>query len=107
MFFLANSVDPFSATFLPVHPKVPIYGFPVSNGLRLAFFQVSKYFSEIFKKLAPEGHAVLVMKKGDQDQGVCRSGEQSALLRSFNIAKLKFTYLPPKIASRQYFKLCC
>ena len=31
---------------------------------------MSKYFSEIFKKLAPEGHAVLVMKKGDQDQGV-------------------------------------
>jgi len=31
---------------------------------------VSKYFSEIFKKLAPEGHAVLVMKKGDHDQGV-------------------------------------
>lgn len=33
-------------------------------------FQVSKYFSEIFKKLAPDGHAVLVMKKGDTDQGV-------------------------------------
>lgn len=32
--------------------------------------QVSKYFSEIFKKLAPDGHAVLVMKKGDTDQGV-------------------------------------
>ena len=30
--------------------------------------QVSKYFSEIFKKLAPYGHAVLVMKKGDMDQ---------------------------------------
>ena len=27
--------------------------------------QVSKYFSEIFKKLVPQGHAVLVMKKGD------------------------------------------
>ena len=33
-------------------------------------FQVSKYFSEIFKKLAPQGHAVLVMKKGEVDQQV-------------------------------------
>ena len=32
--------------------------------------QVSKYFSEIFKKLAPQGHAVLVMKKGELDQQV-------------------------------------
>jgi structural maintenance of chromosome 3 (chondroitin sulfate proteoglycan 6) len=30
--------------------------------------QVSKYFSEIFKKLVPQGHAVLVMKKGEVDQ---------------------------------------
>ena len=36
-------------------------------------FQVSKYFSEIFKKLAPQGHAVLVMKKGEVDQQVCTS----------------------------------
>ena len=65
--------------------KVQIYGFLVSNELKdfWYFFQVSKYFSEIFKKLAPEGHAVLVMKKGDQDQGVGRSVEHSTLHRSF------------------------
>ncbi|XP_053407291.1 structural maintenance of chromosomes protein 3-like [Mercenaria mercenaria] len=39
------------------------------EAIQLTFKQVSKYFSEIFKKLAPEGHAVLVMKKGDTDQG--------------------------------------
>ena len=54
---------------------------------------MSKYFSEIFKKLAPEGHAVLVMKKGDQDQGVGISVEHSTLLRSFNMAELKLTHL--------------
>lgn len=39
------------------------------EAIQLTFKQVSKYFSEIFKKLVPDGHAVLVMKKGDQDQG--------------------------------------
>ncbi|OWF38325.1 structural maintenance of chromosomes protein 3-like [Mizuhopecten yessoensis] len=38
------------------------------EAIQLTFKQVSKYFSEIFKKLAPQGHAVLVMKKGDHEQ---------------------------------------
>ncbi|XP_060076543.1 structural maintenance of chromosomes protein 3-like [Ylistrum balloti] len=38
------------------------------EAIQLTFKQVSKYFSEIFKKLAPQGHAVLVMKKGDNEQ---------------------------------------
>ncbi|XP_052773319.1 structural maintenance of chromosomes protein 3-like [Mya arenaria] len=39
------------------------------EAIQLTFKQVSKYFSEIFKKLAPDGHAQLVMKKGDTDPG--------------------------------------
>lgn len=39
------------------------------EAIQLTFKQVSKFFSEIFKKLVPDGHAVLVMKKGDTDQG--------------------------------------
>lgn len=35
------------------------------EAIQLTFKQVSKYFTEIFKKLVPAGHAVLVMKKGD------------------------------------------
>ena len=35
------------------------------EAIQLTFKQVSKYFTEIFKKLAPQGHAVLVMKRGD------------------------------------------
>ena len=35
-------------------------------------FQVSKYFTEIFKKLVPNGHAVLIMKKGEADQDVSK-----------------------------------
>ncbi|XP_046369014.1 structural maintenance of chromosomes protein 3-like [Haliotis rufescens] len=37
------------------------------EAIQLTFKQVSKYFTEIFKKLAPQGHAVLVMKKGDSE----------------------------------------
>lgn len=39
------------------------------EAIQLTFKQVSKYFSEIFKKLVPQGHAVLVMKKGDGGEG--------------------------------------
>ena len=35
------------------------------------FFQVSRYFTEIFKKLCPQGHGVLVMKKGEIEGDVC------------------------------------
>ena len=35
---------------------------------RVVRFQVSKFFTEIFRKLAPQGHAVLVMKRGDAEQ---------------------------------------
>jgi len=35
------------------------------EAIQLTFKQVSRYFSEIFKKLAPQGHGVLVMKKGE------------------------------------------
>ena len=31
---------------------------------------MSKYFTEIFKKLVPAGHGVLVMKKGESEQEV-------------------------------------
>ncbi|KAI8792516.1 structural maintenance of chromosomes protein 3, partial [Biomphalaria glabrata] len=35
------------------------------EAIQLTFKQVSRYFSEIFKKLVPQGHGVLVMKKGE------------------------------------------
>jgi structural maintenance of chromosome 3 (chondroitin sulfate proteoglycan 6) len=37
------------------------------EAIQLTFKQVSKYFTEIFKKLAPKGDAVLVMKKGEHE----------------------------------------
>ena len=40
----------------------------VNKFMTCDLLQVSKYFSEIFKKLAPQGCAVLVMKKGEVDQ---------------------------------------
>lgn len=39
------------------------------EAIQLTFKQVSKYFSEVFKKLVPQGHATLVMKRENDDSG--------------------------------------
>lgn len=39
------------------------------EAIQFTFKQVSKYFSEVFKKLAPSGHAQLVMKTADGEEG--------------------------------------
>ncbi|XP_071537394.1 structural maintenance of chromosomes protein 3 isoform X2 [Panulirus ornatus] len=38
------------------------------EAIQFTFKQVSKYFSEVFKKLAPQGHAQLVMKSDKDDE---------------------------------------
>lgn len=38
---------------------------------------MSKYFSEVFKKLVPSGHAQLVMKTADGDEGDDGTAEPS------------------------------
>ncbi|XP_063841630.1 LOW QUALITY PROTEIN: structural maintenance of chromosomes protein 3-like [Scylla paramamosain] len=38
------------------------------EAIQFTFNQVSKYFSEVFKKLAPQGHAQLVMKSDNEDE---------------------------------------
>ncbi|XP_042230699.1 structural maintenance of chromosomes protein 3-like isoform X2 [Homarus americanus] len=38
------------------------------EAIQFTFKQVSKYFSEVFKKLAPQGHAQLVMKSDRDDE---------------------------------------
>lgn len=43
----------------------------------LFFFKVSKYFSEVFKKLVPSGHAQLVMRTADGDEGDDGTAEPS------------------------------
>ncbi|XP_063994564.1 structural maintenance of chromosomes protein 3-like [Diachasmimorpha longicaudata] len=39
------------------------------EAIQFTFKQVSKYFSEVFKKLVPTGHAQLVMKTADGEEG--------------------------------------
>ncbi|KAF2361805.1 SMCs flexible hinge [Trinorchestia longiramus] len=39
------------------------------EAIQFTFKQVSKYFSEVFKKLVPQGHAQLVMKTDCDDEG--------------------------------------
>ncbi|KAK4311331.1 hypothetical protein Pmani_017158 [Petrolisthes manimaculis] len=38
------------------------------EAIQFTFKQVSKYFSEVFRKLAPQGHAQLVMKSDNDDE---------------------------------------
>ena len=38
------------------------------EAIQFTFKQVSKYFSEVFKKLVPQGHAQLVMKSDGDDE---------------------------------------
>ncbi|KAK8741258.1 hypothetical protein OTU49_002582 [Cherax quadricarinatus] len=38
------------------------------EAIQFTFKQVSRYFSEVFKKLAPQGHAQLVMKNNKDDE---------------------------------------
>jgi len=52
------------------------------EAIELTFKQVSKYFTEIFKKLVPAGHAVLVMKKADAGEEEDGDGSQEGTSRS-------------------------
>lgn len=53
------------------------------EAIQFTFKQVSKYFSEVFKKLAPQGHAQLVMKS-DQD-------EESEVSKDFDCQEVQRT----------------
>ncbi|KAK3611250.1 hypothetical protein CHS0354_003879 [Potamilus streckersoni] len=78
------------------------------EAIQLTFKQVSKYFSEIFKKLAPQGHAVLVMKKGDQDQGDDEEGSQSQevpLVEQFTGVGIKVSFTGNKAEMRDMQQL--
>ncbi|XP_064630415.1 structural maintenance of chromosomes protein 3-like [Lineus longissimus] len=66
------------------------------EAIQLTFKQVSKYFTEIFKKLAPKGDAVLVMKKGEQEpsEGEDRSQQsgQMPLVEQFTGVGIKVSF---------------
>ncbi|XP_076467825.1 structural maintenance of chromosomes protein 3-like [Babylonia areolata] len=74
------------------------------EAIQLTFKQVSKFFSEIFKKLAPQGHAVLVMKKGEMDQ----QGEDGAtvpLVEQFTGVGIKVSFTGNKAEMRDMQQL--
>jgi len=54
------------------------------------YFKVSKYFSEVFKKLVPSGHAQLVMKTADGDEGDDGTTEPSDSDRFIGVGKKIF-----------------
>jgi len=58
------------------------------EAIQFTFKQVTKYFSEVFKKLVPEGEAKLIMKTADGEEGAGRVSPTVG------------------IASR-YFRKCC
>jgi len=55
--------------------------------MTIFFFKVSKYFSEVFKKLVPSGHAQLVMKTADGDEGDDGTAEPSDSDRFIGVGK--------------------
>ncbi|KAK3095501.1 hypothetical protein FSP39_015420 [Pinctada imbricata] len=62
------------------------------EAIQLTFKQVSKYFSEIFKNLVPQGHAVLVMKKGDTDQQDDEDSQDVPLVEQFTGVGIKVSF---------------
>ncbi|XP_018019666.1 structural maintenance of chromosomes protein 3 isoform X1 [Hyalella azteca] len=46
------------------------------EAIQFTFKQVSKYFSEVFKKLVPQGHAQLVMKTDGDEEGEASEEQQ-------------------------------
>lgn len=76
------------------------------EAIQLTFKQVSKYFSEIFKKLAPQGHAQLVMKKGDTDQGEEEDSQDSVpLVEQFTGVGIKVSFTGNKAEMRDMQQL--
>ncbi|KAL0121068.1 hypothetical protein PUN28_008650 [Cardiocondyla obscurior] len=62
------------------------------EAIQFTFKQVSKYFSEVFKKLVPSGHAQLVMKTADGDEGDDGTAEPSDSDRFIGVGiKVSFT----------------
>lgn len=62
-------------------------------------FKVSKYFSEVFKKLVPSGHAQLVMKTADGDEGDDGTAEPSDSDRFIGVGKRIYIYIKFKYFS--------
>lgn len=52
------------------------------------FVKVSKYFSEVFKKLVPSGHAQLVMRTADGDEGDDGTAEPAESDRFIGVGKI-------------------
>ncbi|XP_071572251.1 structural maintenance of chromosomes protein 3 [Temnothorax nylanderi] len=62
------------------------------EAIQFTFKQVSKYFSEVFKKLVPSGHAQLVMRTADGDEGDDGTAEPSDSDRFIGVGiKVSFT----------------
>lgn len=82
------------------------------EAIELTFKQVSKYFTTIFKKLVPAGHAVLVMKKdtGDDDDEASgsqegSSGGRSHLVEQFTGVGIKVSFTGNKAEMRDMQQL--
>jgi len=81
------------------------------EAIELTFKQVSKYFTEIFKKLVPVGHAVLVMKKSDvaedDDEGGSQEGASTSksLVEQFTGVGIKVSFSGNKAETREMQQL--
>lgn len=68
------------------------------EAIQLTFKQVSKYFTEIFKKLVPQGHAELVIKKetdvvgGDEDDTPMSASGGGHLVEQFKGVAIRVSF---------------
>nr|CAD7454929.1 unnamed protein product [Timema tahoe] len=58
------------------------------EAIEFTFKQVSKYFSEVFHKLVPSGHAQLVMRRNEDEAGGSQDKEQYCLTLSLSTGTL-------------------
>ena len=68
------------------------------EAIEFTFKQVSKYFSEVFHKLVPSGHAQLVMRKNDDEAG----GSQDVSYCCIRLLCVNAVYVVLKHVGRSY-----
>lgn len=61
------------------------------EAIQFTFKQVSKYFSEVFKKLVPQGHAMLVMKTEGEEEAE-QPEEQSSTTDNFTGVGIRVSF---------------
>jgi len=75
------------------------------EAIQLTFKQVSKYFGEVFKKLVPQGHATLVIKKGDVEETGIQAPQGTPTVEQFTGVGIKVSFTGKSAEMREMQQL--